>query len=205
MVTPRRRRKMERVVARRQSGLVVVLEDIHDPHNAEAVLRTCDAFGVQDVYFIFEQEAYYNPRRVGKSTSASANKWLTLHVCRSTRDCLEALRAAGYQIVVTVVPDETTEDIFAADLTAPRLAVVFGNEHRGVSPAAVELAHRKMTIPMRGMVASLNISVSAAIFLFEITRQRLRSGGDFTLSAAEQRALLEDFLQGRLEIRRVGD
>lgn len=196
---------MERVVAGRQSGLVVVLEDIHDPHNAEAVLRTCDAFGVQDVYFIFEQEAYYNPRRVGKATSASANKWLTLHVCRSTRACLEALRAAGYQIAVTVVPDETTEDIFTADLTAERLAVVFGNEHRGVSPTAIEMAHRRLTIPMRGMVASLNISVSAAIFLFEITRQRLQSGGDFSLPADEQQALLEAFLKGRLAIRRLGD
>ena len=80
MPTQARIETIRRVVAHRQRGLVVVLEDIHDPHNAEAVLRTCDAVGVQDAYFVFEREEYYDPKRIGKQSSGSANKWMDCHI-----------------------------------------------------------------------------------------------------------------------------
>lgn len=195
MVTARRRQKIERVVAARQRDLVVVLEDIHDPHNAEAVLRSCDVFGVQEAYFIFEQEAYYNPKRVGKTSSSSANKWLTLHTLFSTRQCLSQLQDDGYQILTTVVPNDETESIFDGLFVNEKLALVFGNEHRGVSDVAMAMADRQVSIPVRGMVESLNISVAAAIFLFEVTRQRLAGHTDFSLPQEQQAALIDSFVQ----------
>ncbi len=194
MPTPERIEKIERVVAARQHGLVVVLEDIHDPHNAEAVLRTCDAVGVQDVYFVFEQEDYYDPRRVGKQSSASANKWVSCHIFHSTAACIAQLRTGGYESVAAVV-DGADEELVGRDFTALRLALWFGNEHAGLSPAATAAADRRVSIPMRGMVRSLNVSVAAAIFLFEVTRQRRANAAAYRLPPDEAERLCSDFLK----------
>jgi tRNA (guanosine-2'-O-)-methyltransferase len=170
VVTPERLRRITEVAHRRQPG-VVVLEDVHDPHNAAAVLRSCDAFGIQTVHFIFEQVAPYNPAKVGKLSSSSANQWLDFVIHSSTQACQEQLSKEGYTSVATVV-DASGESLFDADLARGKWAIWFGNEHRGLTPAAVAGAERRIGIPMRGMVESLNISVTAAIFLFEMTRQR---------------------------------
>ncbi len=178
------------VAARRQQG-VVVLEDIHDPHNAEAVFRSCDAFGFQRVCLIFDQEEPFDPRRVGKLSSSSANKWLDFEVYSSARECLEALQGEGFEVVATVAEGET-EELYGAELTAPRIAVMLGNENRGLSPEAVALADRRLTIPMEGMVRSLNLSVTAAIVLFEVTRQRRQAGMEqYLLPEDERDALLK--------------
>ena len=174
----------------RQRG-IVVLEDIHDPHNAEAVFRSCDAFGFQRVCLIFDEEEPFDPRRVGKLSSSSANKWLDFEVYSSTRECLDELHAEGYEVAATVAAGEA-EELHAAELTAPRLAVMLGNENRGLSEEAIALADRRITIPMAGMVRSLNLSVTGAIVLFEVTRQRRRAGFErYLLSREEQDALRE--------------
>ncbi|GAB4472788.1 MAG: tRNA (guanosine(18)-2'-O)-methyltransferase TrmH [Anaerolineae bacterium] len=194
MITPRRREKIIRTAAARQQG-VVVLEDIHDPHNAEAVFRTCDAFGFQHVALIFEQQQPFDPRRIGKATSSSANKWLTFSVYHSTEECLAALKAQGYEIAATVL-SARAESLFEADLTRSRLALLLGNEHRGLSQRAIDLADRHLIIPMSGMVQSLNLSVSAAICLYEITRQRHAAGIDaYRLPPDEQARLIEDLIR----------
>ncbi len=194
MPTPERKQRYREVAAGRQQG-VVVLEDIHDPHNAEAVFRTCDAFGFQRVCLIFDEEAPFDPRRVGKQSSSSANKWLDFDVFPSARACLDALHGQGYEVVATVAEGEG-EDMFAADLTAPRIALALGNEHRGLSAEAIARADRRLTIPMAGMVRSLNLSVTAAITLYEVTRQRRRAGREsYLLDAEAQEALRERFRQ----------
>ena len=188
MPTPERVQRYREVAEGRQQG-VVVLEDIHDPHNAEAVFRSCDAFGFQRVCLIFDQEEPFDPRRVGKLSSSSANKWLDFEVYPSAKACLDALHGEGYEVAATVAGGDA-EEVYAAELTAPRIAVMLGNENRGLSPEAVALADRRLTIPMAGMVRSLNLSVTAAIVLFEVTRQRRRAGFEpYRLAPDEREAL----------------
>ncbi len=192
MPTPERMQRYREIAAKRQRG-AVVLEDIHDPHNAEAVFRTCEAFGFQRVCLIFDQEEPFDPRTVGKLTSASANKWLDFDVYGSARECLDALHREGYEVAATVTAGEA-EELFGADLTEPRLAVMLGNEQRGLSEEAVALADRRLMIPMTGMVRALNLSVTAAIALYEVTRQRRAAGiARYRLSPGEQDALFRRF------------
>lgn len=194
MPTPERLQKLKRVAKNRQAGFIVILEDIHDPHNAAAVLRTCDAFSVQEVHFIFEKEKQFNPRSVGKVTSASANKWLTTVTSNSTSATIRSLKKKGYEIIATVT-DESAENIFTARLTSKKIAILIGNEHRGLSPAAIALATRRITIPMRGMVQSINLSVTAAILMYEITRQRAKQKKQHGLTQAAATKLYKQFLK----------
>lgn len=194
MPTPRRKQRIQQAVSQRQTGLVVVLEDVHDPHNAQAVMRSCDAFGVQHVYLVFEQTAAFNPRKIGRATASSANKWLNFHTFNSTESCLRELTQHGYELVATQ-PHPDAESVFTATLDQPKVALLFGNEHRGLSPLAIQQADCQVQIPMRGMVTSLNISVSAAIMLFAVTRQRLPNMPRYQLSSRGQDKLYKDFTQ----------
>jgi len=195
MPTEERLKKLTKAVEKRQRDLVMVLEDVHDPHNAEAIFRSCDAFGVQDVYLIFGESKKYNPKKVGKSSSSSANKWLDFHAFDSTKKCLKQLKKDGYKIYATVL-HEDARDIEKIDFVEnEKVAILIGNEHSGVSEEAVELSDYKVIIPMRGMVQSFNVSVTSAMFLFEVNRQRLASGGDFSLEKKKQVKLLKDFVK----------
>ncbi len=194
-MTQRRQERIRTVVSQRQRDLIVVLEDLHDPHNAEAIFRSCDAFGVQQVWLIFDQEKPFSPKKIGKASSASANKWLDFTIFSSTKTALTKLKRAGFELLATVI-DARGESIFQAQLTQEeKLALLVGNEYRGLSPVAQELADRLITIPMRGMVQSLNVSVATAIFLFEITRQRGKTGKNWSLSPEDQVKLVADFSQ----------
>ncbi|OGE88487.1 MAG: hypothetical protein A2722_01070 [Candidatus Doudnabacteria bacterium RIFCSPHIGHO2_01_FULL_50_11] len=178
----------------RQRGLVAVLEDIHDPHNAAAILRTAEAFGISDIALIFEKEKYWNPRRVGSSSSASANKWLRFSIYRSTQACLGDLRKKGFEIVATGLTQDS-KSLLQSKLTGRKVAVFFGNEHRGLSPLALRSADHVVRIPMRGMVQSLNVSVSAAIVLWEIVRQRSSNPRKHRLSGRDRRAFMHDMIR----------
>lgn len=182
------------MIAKRQRGIIVVLEDLHDPHNVAAILRTCDVFGIQDVVCIYETEKYVNPKRVGRSSSSSANKWLDFTVYRSSTEAVQALKGNKYQLFVTVL-DDTAQPLYDTDMTAEPVALVFGNEHTGISKTMLTVADKKIFIPMRGMVQSLNVSVAAAICLSELIRQRMASRKDFSLPAREQADLVKSFLE----------
>ncbi len=192
MPTPARTARISTVIEQRQQG-VVVLEDIHDPHNGQAVLRCCDAFGIHNVWFVFEKQPSYNPRKIGKATSSTANKWLSYRSFRSTSECLDALEAAQYQSVGTLL-SETAQPISQVDLTTtPQIALWFGNEHTGLSETARARIGTHLIIPMQGMVESLNISVSAGVVLYELSRQRNAAGlENFLLPATEKQALRDD-------------
>lgn len=171
MPTEERLQKIANLHSKRDMELAVVLEDIHDPHNAAAILRTCDAFGVQNVYYIFEQEKSYNPAKIGKSSSSSANKWLTFHIFKSTEECFAELKKEGYKTFATIL-DYESENFYEADFSTGKVALVLGNEHKGISETAAKLSDHKIYLPMQGMVQSLNVSVTAAISIYEATRQR---------------------------------
>ena len=183
---------MQHVASLRQAGFIVVLEDIHDPHNAAAILRTCDAFGVQDVWFIFNKEKAYNPKRVGKSSSSSANKWLTFRTFKSVAECKAALKRLKYESVGTVLRPGA-EEFTKAKLTATKIALWVGNEHAGLSPEAIAVCDRLLMLPMRGFVESLNVSVMTAICVYEISRQRF--GKKYKWSTKDVEKLVTDFTQ----------
>ncbi len=193
-VSGERREKIAKVVAARQAGLILVLEDIHDPHNAGAILRTADAYGVQTVWFVFEKEKPYNPKRIGRSSSSSANKWLDFTIFRSSREAADALKKQGYTIVVTAL-DSQAISLDEATLDQEKIALVFGNEHAGASDVMRHMSDSILQIPMRGMVQSLNVSVSAAVCMAEVVRQRRASGKSYSLDATEQKTLVDNFLE----------
>ncbi len=186
-MTKERLEKLTRVAAERQKNLAVILEDIHDPHNAAAILRTCDAFGIQDVRFIFDQEKPYNPRRIGKVSSSSANKWLTIQIYKSTAEALLELKKEKFKNAETLL---NSESVTLSKIKFPeKVALWLGNENRGLSPLAQNSADLKIKIPMRGLVQSLNVSVTAAILIYEITRQREQKPQ--LISKQDQKNLLE--------------
>ncbi len=167
-----REEKIKKIMAVRDHDIIVVLEDIHDPHNAAAILRTCDAFGIQNVWFVFDKEKSYNPKRVGKVSSASANKWLDLRIFKSTQECLDALTREGFRSIATTIHESDATSLFAGNFKEGKFALWVGNEHRGLSETVIKGADQRITIPMQGFVESLNVSVTAAIFISEIVRQR---------------------------------
>lgn len=171
--TSRRENRIQNVLTRRQSTLTVVLENVHDPHNVGAVLRSCDAVGILRVHTIYSVEE--RPERAyARTTSGSASKWIEVIHHDSVDHCYAALRADGFAILVTAIT-ETGIDLYGADFSKPT-ALVFGNEQRGASEAAVTKTDRAIEIPMMGMVESLNISVACAVSLFEAMRQRRNAG-----------------------------
>lgn len=193
MITAKRMSRIKAVVSARRNDVVVVLEDIHDPHNAAAILRSCDAFGIQHVYFIFDKTKPYNPKRVGKVSSSSANKWLTYHIFRDTVSCFDELKKDGYMITATQLNSEATA-LDSLDFSHQKVALVLGNEHTGISQTATQKADCLVYLPMRGFVESLNVSVCAAICMYEVVRQK-QSNKRLGLTEPEREALVEDFLQ----------
>ena len=191
-VTPKREERLRKVAAGRQARFILVLEDISDPHNAEAILRTCDAFGIHDVWLIFEKEERFNPRRVGKASSSSANKWLDFRIFKSAEKAREELVTLDYKLFATGLGKGSVNP-YTHDLTAEKVAVMVGNEHRGLSQTLLEIADALLTIPMRGVVQSLNVSVAAALILSEITKQRLAKGMNISRNEEEKARIFNDF------------
>lgn len=189
-LTAKRAQKIHTVLAHRQQG-IVVLEDVHDPHNAAAVLRSVDAFGFQTAYFIFEHQKAYNPKRIGKQSSASANKWLTIEKFASTKACYDKLKSEGFTIYATTLKSEKPLNLYTPILTlGPKIALVFGNEHAGISEYGQMHADYHLYIPMQGFVQSFNISVSVALVLAEITRKRREQGvKKYVLDAQQKKEL----------------
>lgn len=171
MPTENRIRRVETVLARRRPDLRVVLEEVRNTHNASAVIRTCDAVGVLDVDIIYAGNDEFP---VNRAISTQAHKWLRFHRHSSAADCFADLRDKGFVIAATHL-DEKAVPYTEIDFTRP-IAVVFGNEAEGVSPAALEQADILLKIPMFGMAQSLNLSVSAGVILYEAVRQRGRTG-----------------------------
>ncbi len=165
--TEKRIEKVEKVLRARQESLRVVIENIHDPHNVSAIFRTCDAVGVPKVTLLYNIDQF---PKIGKKSSASAFKWVEKEKYKSISECYSHLHSEGFKIYASAL-NEKSVNLYELDLTE-RVAIVLGNEHRGVSPEAAEAADETFMIPMFGMVQSLNVSVAAAVILYEALRQR---------------------------------
>ncbi len=166
-----RKQAIERVLAQRTNDVTVVVEGMVDLGNVSAVMRTADGFGIQSMHAIDTADAYKRSRRTTKGT----DKWIDRYRWRDVTSCFDHLRADGYKIVVADVGADAVP-IGEADLTC-RTAFVFGNEMEGISREARATADGAVTIPMEGFADSFNISVAAAITLYEAQRQRRRRFG----------------------------
>ena len=187
VVTSERLERIEEVVRSRTDGLALVLDCINDPHNSSAVLRSADAFGVQSVHVIVGEHGFRASRGVSKGT----HRWLDVARYESAEACVRSLKRDGYTIYVAAMGADTQpQDLH----DTPRLAIVFGNEHRGVSAEMRSLADGAFAIPMCGFVESLNISVAAAI-----TMQTLARDGRPRLPAARHQELKARFLMNSVK------
>ncbi|MEW6701889.1 MAG: TrmH family RNA methyltransferase [Bacteroidota bacterium] len=167
-------KRLEKIISSatsRQFSLRVVMENIHDPHNVSAILRTCDAVGVAKVTLLYTFESF---PRISKTSSSSANKWVEAEKYSDTKICFDELRTQGFKIYASML-NKNAVNLYEIDLTK-KVALVFGNEKRGVSSEAEEFADETFYIPMRGMIQSLNVSVAAAVTLYEAQRQRVQKG-----------------------------
>jgi tRNA (guanosine-2'-O-)-methyltransferase len=170
MTTPRRFQRLRRVLDRRQPDLTVVMENVHKPHNFSAVVRTCDAVGVFEAHAVTPDGTL----SVADAVAQGTRRWVRVRTHASVFECFDHLHDGGFQILAAH-PHERSVDFREADFTRPT-ALLLGQEKDGVSPEAAARADGWIVIPMLGMVASLNVSVAAAIVLFEAQRQRAAAG-----------------------------
>ena len=171
-MTPERSEKLLKVLSKRQANLTVVLENVQDPHNASAVMRTCDAVGIQEVYILTTKIPRH--KKWGYRSSSSALKWLTIHEFDNLEECVAALRKNFSKILTTHLSSDAVE-LYDIDFTES-IALVFGNEHAGVTEEFRALADGNFIIPQMGIIQSLNISVACAVSIYEALRQKKVAG-----------------------------
>jgi tRNA (guanosine-2'-O-)-methyltransferase len=171
-MTPERREKLLRVLQKRQTNLTVVLENVFDPHNETAVMRTCDSIGIQDIFIINNRKP---PKRAwGFRSGGSAKKWLTIHQYTHAEECIKEIRSRYSKILTTHLGSDSV-GLYDIDFTES-IALVFGNERFGVSEEVRALADGNFVIPQVGIIQSLNISVACAITIYEAYRQKVQAG-----------------------------
>jgi len=171
-MTNERRTKIEKVLSKRQNDLTVVLENVFDPHNISAVMRSCDAVGIQEIFVLNTKIPRH--KKWGERSSSSAAKWLTVHQFTNAEECFTVLRQRYDHILTTHLSSDAVS-LYDTDLTQ-RVALVFGNEHAGVSDEIRAMADGNFIIPQVGMIQSLNISVACAVSVYEAFRQKTLKG-----------------------------
>ena len=179
LLTPQRRELFRKVVEQRTYHFTVTVQDVYQLHNTSAVIRSCDVFGVQDIHVVEE----VNLKKIDREIAMGAQKWVDVHRYTSTDACIEQLREKGYRIIATSPHKGTALQDF--DISQ-KGAIFFGRETKGLSEEVLETADEFLQIPMTGFTESLNISVSAAIILQDLTARLRRSGLDWQLSEEEK-------------------
>lgn len=171
-MTPQRHNRLTSVLSKRQPDLTVVLENVFDPHNVSAVMRTCDAVGIQDIYILNNRIPPH--KKWGYRSSSTAAEWLSIHQFSDAEKCFGEIKKRYRKIYTTHLSDDAA-DVFELDLAEP-VALVFGNETFGVSEDILRYSDGNFVIPQVGIIKSLNISVACAIALYEAFRQKRAKG-----------------------------
>ena len=195
MPSERRIARIRQVLERRQNDLSVVIENIWDPHNASAIVRSADGFAAGTVHLLYTVEEVPD---LSRGVSAYTDKWTTIEHHDAATDLIEALRTRDQRIYVTHL-DEDAIDYLEIDWTQPA-ALVLGNEQRGCSQALLATADERVQIPMLGFAQSFNVSVAAAVILAEAARQR-RAAGLLEPSWSDVKQRLLDYWIAREEAR----
>ncbi len=187
IITDNKKEMFDRISSERTKHITVVLENIYQEHNASAVVRTCDCFGIQELHIIEKNNQY----KLQRDIALGAGRWVDMYNYNLgeevTKDCISKLKTKGYRIVATTPHTEQT--IYDLDLNSP-LAFVFGTERRGLSDEVFKLADEKVKIPMYGFTESFNISVSVAIVLSTIRERLEKSELNWKLSELEKVQLI---------------
>jgi tRNA (guanosine-2'-O-)-methyltransferase len=195
LISEERKARIETILERRTRFVTVVLDNLYHPHNMSAVVRSCEAFGIQDIHAI-EKENRFDPSH---GIAMGAQRWITLYRHPSARNCTEWLKKRGYTLLAADPPDKAaktkTGNAFTLDqipLEQGPVALVFGKELDGLDPELRNLCDAVVSIPMSGFTESLNVSVTAAICLYEL-RKRLdeMDRASWQLSR-EEKAILRD-------------
>ena len=171
-MTLQRHHRLTTVLDHRQPDLTVVLENVFDPHNVSAVMRTCDAVGIQDIYILNNRIPPH--KKWGYKSSSTAAEWLTVHQFTDAEKCFEEVRKKYEKIYTSYLSDGAT-DLYEMNLTQS-IALVFGNETFGVSDEIRKYCDGDFIIPQVGIIKSLNISVACAVTLYEAFRQKKQKG-----------------------------
>lgn len=195
---PERRDKLIAVLNKRQAGLCVVLENIHDPHNVFAVMRTCDAVGIQDVYVI--NTKIPQKKKIGMHSSSGAAKWLSMHKFTSVSECMKEVQSQ-YKLIAATHLGAVSKSLYELNFLEST-ALLFGNEHDGLSDEILQYATTNFIIPQAGIIQSLNISVACAVSIYEAYRQRSQAGmyDECSLSAEKYETLKRKWGFTRLDI-----
>jgi tRNA (guanosine-2'-O-)-methyltransferase len=172
-MTPERYERILEALHKRQTDITVVLENVDDLHNIAAIMRTCDAVGIQDIYIINDQPP--RQRNWGFKSSGSAEKWVTAHPFTDKLQCINAVRKK-YNIILTTHLSATATSLYNINFTNNSIALVFGNELKGLSEQMLNFCDGNFSIPQTGIIKSLNISVSVAVSLYEAYRQKMNAG-----------------------------
>ena len=203
-MTPRRKELIENAARNRQLDLAVILENVHDPHNISAVLRTCDSIGISEVYLLITDPVMQLKKKiwVGKRSSAGTRKWITVYRFHDADKCFKEVRKKHKRIFGTLL-GESSESLYQLDLTNPT-AFLFGNEHSGISNETAMLCDGMFHIPQFGFGESLNISVACGVTLYECARQRLQE--DMYYRGLDNQKTMEavDFLIDKFDSKKNG-
>ena len=198
IVTEKRLKRIEEIIEKRTRYLTVVLEDIYQSQNASAVLRTCECFGLQDVHIIENRNTY----NVNPMVLQGSDKWLNIHRHNqsenNTSEAVRRLKSEGYRIIATSLNDDST-DLIDFNLEQGKIAIVFGNEHQGVSEYLMEQADECLKITMCGFTQSLNISVSVGIIVSQLMQKLKNSGIVWQLTDTEKKKLLVKWLKNSVK------
>lgn len=181
-VTEARRARIQQVIAHRLDSVTVVVDALHDPHNGAALVRTCDAFGVQRFHGIERNESL----AVARAVARGSQKWIEIVRHESAADCVAALRESAHELVATHPEGELLPEELAH---IPRVALLLGNEHRGIAEELRAACKRAVRVPMVGFVESLNVSVTAGILVYAATRGRAGDLSEVRRKALYARAL----------------
>ncbi len=171
-MTPQRFNRLTSVLNHRQPDITVVLENVFDPHNVSAVMRTCDAVGIQDVYILNDRIPPH--KKWGYKSSSTATEWLSVHQFTNAEECFTEI-TKRYEKIYTSHLGESSADLYSMNFTES-IALVFGNETFGVSENIRKFSDGDFIIPQTGIIKSLNISVACAVTLYEAYRQKKQKG-----------------------------
>ena len=193
-ITDERKALFKELIQKRTTYLTIVLENIYQPLNASAVLRSCDCFGIQDVHVIEN----YNEFKPDREVAMGASNWLTVYRYdknkKNTLDCIQSLKNKGYRIIATS-PHNSQTDLINFDLSKGKTALFFGAEVEGLSNLVLENADEYLHIPMYGFTESFNLSVSVAICLYEIRMKMEKENIKWQMTKDEKNQVLIDWLR----------
>ena len=196
-VSERRLGRLKEVLEARTNHLTLVLEDVYQTHNFSAVLRSADIFGIQSTNFIENRNKY----KISEDVSMGSTQWLTLnryqHHDNNTRACLTDLKAKGYKIVATSL-HKNSVSLQELDISKP-VALVFGTELTGISSDVEEMADEFVKLPMYGFTESFNISVCAALCMYELSTRLRKEVPDFELTVSEKEEIYIEWLKASVK------